>query len=154
MRIPRTQGCPPHCLGLTVIRSASFAISTKIAPPTLSGSPTGSRFGRPRELAAPPAHQEDGRKSAHGKALGSAERRSSFEATNVASELGQAEQALDFSEEVRQFAFEMRMPLARIDKMQELFSDQIFERTDKPEAMPYVARRVALRNPLPMKVSC
>lgn len=69
------------------------------------------------ELTALPVHQEDGRKAAHGKALGSAERRSSFEATNVASELGQAEQAFDFSEEVRQFAFEVRMPLARIDKI-------------------------------------
>jgi len=46
------------------------------------------------------------------------------------------------------------MPLARIDKMQQLFSAQIFERADQPEAVPYVARRVALRNPLPMKVSC
>jgi len=55
---------------------------------------------------------------------------------------------------VRQFVFEVRMPLARIDKMQQLFSDQIFERADEPEAVPYVARRVALRNPLPMKVSC
>jgi hypothetical protein len=77
-----------------------------------------------------------------------------LEVTNVASELGQAEQALDFSEEVRQFAFEVRMPLARIYKMQKLFSDQILERADQPEAMPYVARRGALRNPLPMKVSC
>ena len=108
----------------------------------------------PRELAAPSAHQEDRRKATYGEPLGSAERRSSLEATNVASELGQAEQAFDFSEKVRQFAFEVRMPLARIDKTQKLLSNQIFERTHKPEAVPYAARRVALRNPLPMKVSC
>jgi hypothetical protein len=46
------------------------------------------------------------------------------------------------------------MNLARIDKMKKLLADQVFERTDKPEALPYVARRVALRNPLSMKVSC
>jgi hypothetical protein len=46
------------------------------------------------------------------------------------------------------------MLLARIDKMQELFSDQIFECADRPEAMPDVARCVAMGDPLPMKVSC
>jgi hypothetical protein len=46
------------------------------------------------------------------------------------------------------------MHLACIDKMKELLADQVFERADKPEAPPYAARRVALRNPLPMKVSC
>jgi len=108
----------------------------------------------PRELAAPSVHQEDRRKAAYREPLGSAERRSSFEAANIAFELGQAEQAFDFSEKVRQFAFEVRVPLARIDKTQELLSNQIFERSDKPEAVPYSARRVALRHPLPMKVSC
>jgi hypothetical protein len=84
----------------------------------------------------------------------SGERRSSFEATNVTLKLGQTEQALNLGEEARQLAFEVRMPLARIDKMQELFADQIFERADEPEAMPHGARRVALRNPLPVEVSC
>ena len=89
----------------------------------------------------------------HGKPLRSGERRSSFEATNVAFELATIEQALNFSQKVRQFAFEVRMPLARIDETQELFSDQIFERAGKSEALPYAACRVAVRNPLPMKVS-
>lgn len=63
------------------------------------------------------------------------------------------EHALDLGEEVRQFALEVRMHLACIDKTQELFTDQIFERAEKPEALPYVSSGVALRNPSPMKVS-
>lgn len=126
---------------------------------TFKSPPSSSRCARrclasrrPRELA-PPADQEDGRKAAHCKPLRPAERRSSFEVTNVASELRQAEHALDLGEEVRQFALEVRMHLACIDKTQELFTDQIFERAEKPEALPYVSSGVALRNPSPMKVS-
>jgi hypothetical protein len=58
----------------------------------------------PRELAASPAYQEDGRKTTHGKPLRSGERRSSFEAANVALELAQTEQTLNFPEEEKDYS--------------------------------------------------
>src|SRR5215831_3765464 len=85
----------------------------------------------PRELAAPSVHQEDRRKAAYREPLGSAERRSSFEAANVAFELGQAEQAFDFSEKVRPFVVEVRVPRARMDIPRELLTNQWFELSDK-----------------------
>jgi hypothetical protein len=88
----------------------------------------------------------------HSKPLRPRKRRSSFEAIGVRSDLRWTEHALNLGQEVGQFPFKLQTLRACVDKIQELFPDQIFERTREPETPLYVTRCFALLDPLPMKL--
>jgi hypothetical protein len=75
-----------------------------------------------------------------------------FDLVRVIVELGKAKHALNLGKEMLQLPSEVRMLLARLNEMQELFSNQIFQRAGQPKMASDITRRFALTDPLPMKL--